>query len=902
MKRLARTLVTAATLYVTTAVTAQTWSWVTESTGTGIEYGYSVATDASGNNYVGGAYINGPATFGSTTLLDISNGDGYLAKYNASGSPLWAVRMAGTLHDRVKDVIVDGSNVFVAGTYRGTITFESTNATTTALTGGSGSDNCFLAKYNSSGVVQWAVTYSGGSQPWDLAISPSQQKVFMTGDRAGEMFAACYSYSATPVSPVWSVTCATGGTGSYAMGIAADASGNAYMLGTYSGPATGTLSTGYTFTGTYGMLLMKIAPTGTLTWVSNIGNGSGGNETGRGLELDAAGNIYIGGHFYGTANISGTSLTCSGVYDVFVAKYSNAGSIQWARRMGGPGTTGGDLLNGFTVSPAGDSYLFTINSDNNLVPFGCKSYPAVFGNNDNKMILAKYNTQGLMKGSAAPSLDNIPNPSSVCLDASGNAILTGYKVGAFSAGSTTLTTAANMFLIKVAIADELPVVASTSVNICGLGASAALSASGPAGSTIKWYNSALVLQSTGTTYNTPASGAYSSVIYYVSSTVAGCESEKLAITVTTLPTNQISVTPTNTTICNGSCVTVNFSNATTAVLAPGGTIQSSPFVFCPTAGNQFTLTNTAGGYCEIPGTFSVNVIITPAFAGTYSASIGTATSCTPAVTGTSKPISTSPVISNLSMPTSTVISTFRCQLANTVGWMGARSVGISDFTFIGTYTVEVYEVDNAGVRNVIGGQVAPNIYQITGTAPFAGNLDFNDPVYCVGYDPAAGPYFVDPTPGIGDYFYEYYREAANSLPNTTPLNDYSAKIFCTDVRQITSAGCTINKKSYFRIANNGNANGRNGRMATDSEEEPAEGYPSLEIYPNPTNGIVYIPLTGDDKNVKVTITDNIGRQVLKSNNLETNRGELNMTELPAGIYFYTILKNNTAYRGKIVKH
>lgn len=904
MKTLLRTITTAAALYVATAATAQTWSWVTESTGTGIEYGYSVATDASGNNYVGGAYINGPATFGSTTLTDIANGDGYLAKYNSSGSPLWAVRIAGTLHDRVKDVIVDGSNVFIAGTYRGTIVFESTTTTTMSLTGGGGSDNCFIAKYSSSGVVQWALTYSGGSQPWDLAVSPSQQKVFMTGDRAGEMFAACYSYSSTPVSPVWSVTCATGGTGSYAMGIAADATGNAYVLGTYLGAsATGTLSTGYTFTGNYGMLLMKVAPTGTLTWVTNIGNGGGGNEQGRGIELDAAGNIYLGGQFYGTADISGAPLTCAGVYDVFVAKYTNAGARIWAKRMGGPGTTGGDLLNGFTVSPAGDSYLFTINSDNNLVPFGCKSYPAVLGNNDNKMILAKFNTQGLMKGSAAPFLDNIPNPSCVALDAAGNAILTGYKVGAFSAGSTTLTTAANMFLMKVATADELPVVASTSVNICGLGASAALSASGPAGSTIKWYNSALVLQSTGTTYNTPASGAYSSVIYYVSSTVAGCESEKLPITVTTLPTNQISVTPTNTTICNGSCITVTFSNAATAVLTPGGTIQSSPFVFCPAAGNQFTLTNTAGGYCEVPGTFSVNVIITPAFAGTYSASIGTATSCTPAVTGTSKPISTSPAISDLSMPTSTVISTFRCQLANTTGWMGARSVGISDFTFIGTYTVEVYEVDNAGVRNVIGGQVAPNIYQITGTAPFSGNLDFNDPVYCVGYDPSAGPYFIDPTPGIGDYFYEYYREAANSLPSTAALTAYSAKIFCTDVRQITSAGCTINKKSYFRIANNGNANGRNGRMGTAGEDEgeDAEGYKSLEVFPNPTNSSVYIPLNSDDKNVQLILTDHTGRQVIKTNSLEASHGELNMTELSAGIYFYTVVKNNTTYKGKIVK-
>lgn len=912
MKRLTRTLVTAVTLYATTAVTAQTWSWVTESTGTGIEYGYGVATDASGNNYVGGAYINGPATFGTTTLMDIANGDGYLAKYNSSGSPLWAVRMAGTLHDRVKDVIVDGANVFVAGTYRGTITFESTNATTTSLTGGGGSDNCFIAKYNSSGVVQWALTYSGGSQPWDLAICPSQQKVFMTGDRAGDLFAACYSYSSTPVSPVWSVTCTTGGTGSYAMGIAADASGNAYMLGTYLGPATGTLSTGYTFTGTYGMLLMKIAPTGTLTWVSNIGNGSGGNETGRGLELDAAGNIYIGGQFSGTANISGTSLTCSGVYDVFVAKYSNAGSIQWARRMGGPGTTGGDLLNGFTVSPAGDSYLFTVNSDNNLVPFGCKSYPAVFGNNDNKMILAKYNTQGLMKGSAAPFLDNTPNPSCVTLDPSGNAVLTGYKVGAFSAGSTTLTTAANMFLIKVSIADELPVVATTSVNLCGLGTSAALSASGPAGSTIKWYMPSTTLVATGTSYNTPASAAYGSVTYYVSSTVAGCESEKLPITVTTNSIVTL-LASADQTICVGDCATITFTNVASATLNPGGLTVSSPFTVCPTSTTTYTLSNATTTVCQVSD--QVKVTVTP-FVGSYDAYVYEQSPCTPypPMSGNSKAACLTPGAIAATMPSDPNLALFRCLIGNAPGWEGAGNAGITNFSIAGSYTVEVYEADASGNRQVIGGTPAPPVFLKYGSSPTATLvLTFNTSGNGTGFDPSAGPYFSDGTAdgtgsiGSGQYFRDRYAEAYYNTVGGLPgenLTAFSNVIFCVDMKQVSAFGCIASKKSYFKIANNGLLNGRGARMGTagDETEEGAESYKSLEIYPNPTNGIVYIPLTDEDKNVQVTVTDNIGRQVMKSNNLETNHGELNMAELPAGVYFYTILKNNTSYKGKIVKH
>lgn len=889
-------------MYTATTATAQ-YQWAVNSTGSGIAMGIGLTSDASNNIYVGGGYSGAACTVGGTTLAAPTNGDGFLAKYDASGTPQWAIRVAGAGDEDVKRLVTDGSNIYITGVFSGSITLYSTNATTQTLTS-TGSTDCYLAKYNSSGVVQWAIKYggAGAESPKDLAINTSLQRLYLAGTAGSSLFAASFNYSTGSSTPVWTYGSSAGTLESG--GVAVDPSGNCFLLAYYASPtATITLPSG-TYNGNNGSLLIKLNSSGSTTWVQNIGSSNSGEERGRNVGVDAAGNAYIAGQYFFTANISGITLTNFNAtqLDVFVAKYNSAGTVQWARKLS---SAANQVISAFTVSPAGDSYPFFSNGENSTLPIGCQTHSSINGSTDNKMVIAKYSTDGVVKGSLSPSIadNNGLGANSIALSGSGTIVTTGQLFGSSTFGATTLSLTADMYLAKALVVDETPTVSASSVNLCGLGSSAALSASGPAGSTIKWYMPSTTLVGTGTSYNTPASAAYGSVTYYVSSTVAGCESGKLPVTVTTYSNNQISVTPSNTTICNGSCVTVSFSNATTAVLTPGGTIQSSPFVFCPTAGNQFTLTNTGGGYCEVPGTFSVNVIITPAFAGTYSASIGTATSCTPAVTGTSKPISTSPVISNLSMPTSTVISTFRCQLANTVGWMGARSVGISDFTFIGTYTVEVYEVDNAGVRNVVLGQVAPNIYEITGTAPFSGNLDFNDPVYCVGYDPSAGPYFVDPTPGIGDYFYEYYREAANSLPSTTALTDYSAKIFCTDVRQITSAGCTINKKSYFRIANNGNANGRNGRMDTAGEEEETgtEGYKSLEVFPNPTNSSVSISLNSDDKNVQLILTDNIGRQVMKSTNLESAHGQVNMESLPAGIYFYTIVKNNTTYKGKIVK-
>lgn len=88
-------------------------------------------------------------------------------------------------------------------------------------------------------------------------------------------------------------------------------------------------------------------------------------------------------------------------------------------------------------------------------------------------------------------------------------------------------------------------------------------------------------------------------------------------------------------------------------------------------------------------------------------------------------------------------------------------------------------------------------------------------------------------------------------------------------------------------------------VATGIEESGSEN--ELAVYPNPTAGLIQVTLNDDDKNVQVTITDNLGKQVMTTNNLETSQGELNVESLPAGIYFYTIIKNNVSYKGKIVK-
>ena len=73
----------------------------------------------------------------------------------------------------------------------------------------------------------------------------------------------------------------------------------------------------------------------TVGWTGQAG-GSGA-DIGNACAADANGNYYIAGSFTGTATFGTNTLTSAGQTDAFIAKYNNAGALLWVRRAGGPG-------------------------------------------------------------------------------------------------------------------------------------------------------------------------------------------------------------------------------------------------------------------------------------------------------------------------------------------------------------------------------------------------------------------------------------------------------------------------------------------------------------------------------------------------------------------------------------
>ena len=108
---------------------APNWLWANR-IGSVYDWGYSVATDASGNVFLTGVFA-GTADFdpgaGTFNMTSAGDNDIYICKLDANGNFVWAKRLGGTMNDGgvVNKVDPSGSGaVYTTGWFRGTADFD----------------------------------------------------------------------------------------------------------------------------------------------------------------------------------------------------------------------------------------------------------------------------------------------------------------------------------------------------------------------------------------------------------------------------------------------------------------------------------------------------------------------------------------------------------------------------------------------------------------------------------------------------------------------------------------------------------------------------------------------------------------------------------------------------------
>jgi hypothetical protein len=139
--------------------------------GTGTDYGYSIVADESGNLLLGG-YSN--ATWGSPVRSYSSVNDATAMKLDSSGNLLWNTFLGGTGSDYGYSIVTDGSANVLLGAY--------SNATWgSPLRAYSSGYDAMAVKLDSSGNLLWNTFLGGPGADYGYAIALDSAHTYLAG-------------------------------------------------------------------------------------------------------------------------------------------------------------------------------------------------------------------------------------------------------------------------------------------------------------------------------------------------------------------------------------------------------------------------------------------------------------------------------------------------------------------------------------------------------------------------------------------------------------------------------------------------------------------------------------------------------------------------------------------------
>ncbi|MBD81157.1 MAG: hypothetical protein CL840_19725 [Crocinitomicaceae bacterium] len=152
-----------------------------------------IAIDGSGNVYSAGQMGTGSVTIGSDILNNNGSGsaNGILTKYNSSGVAQWGILFDNYMGGQVAAVEVDGSgNVYVVGEFTDSLQMnpKGTSNYIRTQSGYQGAKNFYVAKYNSSGILQWS-NFMQSTGEWDARslVLDGSRNVYVAGSGYGNL-------------------------------------------------------------------------------------------------------------------------------------------------------------------------------------------------------------------------------------------------------------------------------------------------------------------------------------------------------------------------------------------------------------------------------------------------------------------------------------------------------------------------------------------------------------------------------------------------------------------------------------------------------------------------------------------------------------------------------------------
>ena len=343
--------------------------------GTGHEHGEQVVVDAAGSVYVTGhtRSLDFPTTPGALQAGAGGLDDAFVAKLNATGTDLeYSSYLGGSAIDFGLGIAADGDGHAHVTGYTESVNFPVVAAMQPTSRG---ANDAFVAKLNTTGTAAVYSTYLGGArEDYGRGIAlDANANAYVAGSTDSFDFPTTPGVYRRTFAGGWDDPFVTklnaagglvfstylgGSRDDRASGIAVDASGRAYVVGTTLSLDFATTPGAFQRTyggGAYDGYVLKLNTTGaTLLYATYLGGSE--LDYGQGIVLDDGGNAYVTGTTYSTnfpTTLGAFQRALRGTSDAFVTQLgASAADLVHSSYLGGAGDDwGANIARHVAASP-----------------------------------------------------------------------------------------------------------------------------------------------------------------------------------------------------------------------------------------------------------------------------------------------------------------------------------------------------------------------------------------------------------------------------------------------------------------------------------------------------------------------------------------------------------------------